>query len=60
MATTHDIVIGVLLEDKLVEMWPDYPYATACLLHDPNFAANYTKLWLRLCHADNADNGYIL
>ena len=25
MATTYDIVNGVLLEDKLVEMWPDYP-----------------------------------
>ena len=28
-------------------------YVVACLL-DPTFAANYTKLWLRLCHADNA------
>ena len=34
-------------------------YIAACLLRDPNFAANYIKIWLRLCHADNADNGYI-
>ena len=25
MATTHGIVNDVLLEDKLVQMWPDYP-----------------------------------
>ena len=25
MATTYDIVNEVLLEDKLVQMWPDYP-----------------------------------
>ena len=39
MATTHDIVNDVMLEDKLVQMGPDY-----------------IKVWLRLCHADNADN----
>jgi len=26
MAITHDIVFDGLLEDRLVQMWPDYPW----------------------------------